>query len=84
MRSSSAANSPASSPPAPARISRMTFLSSIGSRGSSRTCRRSSIPTAFARLSLASAVNVATSSPSDSSASSSAAVASSSSWRYSS
>ena len=36
MRERSAANSAASSPPAPARISRNTFLSSLGSRGSSR------------------------------------------------
>ncbi len=42
MRYSSAANSAASSPPAPARISRMTSRSSLGSRGSSRTFRSSS------------------------------------------
>src|ERR671935_16781 len=36
IRRSSAANSPASSPPAPARISRMTSRSSFGSFGSRR------------------------------------------------
>ena len=41
MRSSSAANSAASSPPAPARISTMTFRSSLGSRGRSETLRSS-------------------------------------------
>ncbi len=35
MRNSSAAKRPASSPPAPARISTKTFLSSLGSRGTS-------------------------------------------------
>ena len=42
IRSSDAANSAASSPPVPARISRMTFFRSSGSLGSSRhwiSCR---------------------------------------------
>ena len=41
IRSSSAANSAASSPPAPARISTMTLRSSLGSRGRSETLRSS-------------------------------------------
>ena len=42
MRARSAANSAASSPPAPARISTKTFLSSLGSRGRSRRFSSSS------------------------------------------
>ena len=42
MRKISAAKSEASSPPVPARISRMTFFSSLGSLGSSKTLRSSS------------------------------------------
>ena len=42
MRKISAAKSEASSPPVPARISRMTFFSSLGSLGSSRTLSSSS------------------------------------------
>ncbi len=42
MRKRSAAKRRASSPPVPARISRRTFLSSLGSLGSSRTRRSSS------------------------------------------
>ena len=44
MRARSAAKSAASSPPAPARISTKTFLSSLGSRGNSR--RLSSVSSA--------------------------------------
>jgi hypothetical protein len=43
MRKISAAKSEASSPPVPARISRMTFFSSFGSFGSSFSFRSSSI-----------------------------------------
>ncbi len=43
MRKISAANSVASSPPVPARISSTTFFSSLGSLGSSRTLSSSSI-----------------------------------------
>ena len=42
MRKISAAKSEASSPPVPARISRMTFFSSLGSLGSSNTLSSSS------------------------------------------
>jgi len=46
MRKISCANSEASSPPVPARISSTTFLSSSGSRGSSRTFNSASNPAA--------------------------------------
>src|SRR4051812_8928248 len=48
MRRSSCANSPASSPPAPARTSRITLRSSLGSRGSRSTLRRSFSNPSFA------------------------------------
>src|SRR5882724_12906249 len=49
MRSTSAAKSPASSPPAPARTSRITLRSSFGSLGRSRILRRSLSCKSFSR-----------------------------------
>ena len=64
MRKSSAAKRAASSPPAPARISTMTFLSSLGSLGRRRifiVCSSSSI-LAFASLSSSFAISRSSSS----------------------
>ena len=59
MRSSSVANSAASSPPAPARISTITLRSSFGSRGRSETRRSSSSAVSRASSSLISSRAIA-------------------------
>ncbi len=64
MRMSSAAKSAASSPPAPARISMITLLSSSGSLGTRNARMRSSNSGIFARASLASSSAISLSSPS--------------------
>ena len=80
IRSSDAANSAASSPPVPARISRITFFRSLGSLGSSRSfssCRSRSISSRAAVSS-----SWANSRISGSESSSSAAARSASACRY--
>src|SRR4051812_46565264 len=92
MRETSAAHSPASSPPAPARISTMTFLSSLGSRRTIArrisSSRRSISARAVASISRASGSSASSSNsraPASSSTArrhSSASLAAGSSWRY--